>query len=474
MAMLDGTIVNVALPRIGEELHASVSGLQWILDGYLLSLAALILVAGSLGDRYGRRRVFVVGVIWFGIASVLCAAAVSTGMLVATRVLQGIGGALLTPGSLAILQSSFAREDRARAIGAWSGLGGIAAAVGPLLGGLLVQLWSWRLAFLVNLPIAVVCVLLARKYVPESRDDQRSGNPDFGSAAVGALGLAGVTAALVEAPARGITDPVVLGAGLVGIACLATFIRLQHRSTDPLVPPVLFRDRTFTLANALTFAMYAALAGVLLLLVLQLQVSLGYSPTAAGLASLPLTIIMLLLSGRSGALAQRIGPRTQLVIGPMLVGVGMLLLMRVVPGASYLGAVLPGVVVFGLGLATVVAPVTATVLAAAPDRYAGVASGVNNAIARTGGLLAIAVLPAVAGLSGTAYTDPAKLTAGWQKALLVCAGLAFVAGLIALGIHNDVLGSPEPEPDNPQPGECLCCGVDAPPTHVRPTHADTA
>jgi EmrB/QacA subfamily drug resistance transporter len=473
MAMLDGTIVNVALPRIGEELHATVSGLQWILDGYLLSLAALILVAGSLGDRYGRRRMFVLGVIWFGAASALCAAAVSTEMLVAMRVLQGVGGALLTPGSLAILQSSFAREDRARAIGAWSGLGGIAAAVGPLLGGVLVQLWSWRLAFLINLPLAVVCVLMARKYVPESRDELRRGHPDFGAAGLGALGLAGVTAALVEAPVRGIGDPVVLGAGLGGLACLAAFVLLQTRSADPLVPPVLFRDRTFTLANALTFAMYAALGGVLMLMVLQLQVSLGYSPTAAGLASLPITIIMLLLSGRSGALAQRIGPRTQLVVGPMLVGVGMLLLMRVTPGASYVGTVLPGVAVFGLGLATVVAPVTATVLAAAPDRYAGVASGVNNAIARLGGLLAIAVLPAVSGLTGTAYTDPAALTASWQRALLVCSALAVMGGLIALGIHNGVLGSPEAERDHPQPGECLHCGVDAPPTHVHPAHATT-
>jgi EmrB/QacA subfamily drug resistance transporter len=474
MAMLDGTIVNVALPRIGAELHASVSGLQWILDGYLLALAALILVAGSLGDRYGRRRMFVVGVIWFGVASVLCAAAISTEMLVATRVLQGIGGALLTPGSLAILQSAFAREDRARAIGAWSGLGGIAAAVGPLIGGLLVQVWSWRLAFLINLPIAVVCVLIARKYVPESRDEQGTGrHPDFVAAAIGALGLAGVTAALVEVPVRGTGDPIVVVAGLAGLACLAVFVRMQLRSADPLVPPELFRDRTFTLANALTFAMYAALGGVLMLMGMQLQVSLGYSPMAAGLAGLPITLIMLALSGRSGALAQRIGPRTQLVVGPMLVGVGMLLLIRVTPGSSYLGAVLPGVAVFGLGLATVVAPVTATVLAAAPDRYAGVASGVNNAIARAGGLLAIAVLPAVAGLTGESYTDPKALTLGWQTALLVCAGLAFAGGLIALGIHNGVLGSPAAEPEDPQPGECLYCGVEGPPTHIRPTHAAT-
>ncbi|WP_410600121.1 MFS transporter [Amycolatopsis sp. lyj-90] len=472
MAMLDGTIINVALPRIGEELEASVAGLQWILDGYLLALAALILVAGSLGDRYGRRRMFIVGVVWFGIASGLCAAATTTEMLVATRVLQGIGGALLTPGSLAILQASFAHDDRARAIGAWSGLGGIAAAIGPLLGGVLVQVWSWRLAFLINLPLAVVCVLLARRYVPESRDEEATGHPDFTAAAVGAIGLAGLTGALVEAPGRGIGDVVVLVAIVLGVAGLGAFLVIQHRSADPLVPPKLFRDRTFSLANALTFVVYAALGGVMMLMVMQLQVSLGYSPTAAGLAGLPITVIMLLFSGRSGALAQRIGPRAQLVVGPILVGVGMLLLMRVEPGSSYLGSVLPAVVVFGAGLATVVAPVTATVLAAAPDRYAGVASGVNNAIARSGGLLAIAVLPAVAGLSGAAYTDPVALTAGWRTALLVCAALAIGGGLIALGIHNGVLDTPseaaEDTAESPHPGECLHCGVDSPPTHVRP------
>ncbi|QFU85869.1 MFS transporter [Amycolatopsis sp. YIM 10] len=466
MAMLDGTIVNVALPRIGDELDASVSGLQWILDGYMLALASLILIAGSLGDRYGRRRVFVIGVVWFGVASVLCGLAVTTEMLVATRILQGIGGALLTPGSLAILQSAFPRAERARAIGAWSGLGGIAAAIGPLVGGLLVQVWSWRLAFLINLPIAVVCVWLARKYVPESCDQQQhTGKPNVLASVVGAVGLAGVTAALVELPVRGAADVLVLGSGVAGLAGLVVFVVLQRRSADPLVPPQLFASRTFTLANALTLVVYAALGGVMMLMVLQLQVSLGYSPTAAGLAGLPITIVMLVLSGYSGRLAQKIGPRLQLVVGPMLVAAGMLLLLRVEPGASYLGAVLPAVTVFGLGLATVVAPVTATVLAAAPDQYAGVASGVNNAIARTGGLLAIALLPAVAGLTGAAYADPVALTASWRTALLVCAGLAVAGGLVAIGVRNDVLsGEPEPEHEHPEPGECLHCGVDAPPS----------
>ncbi|RSM82249.1 MFS transporter [Kibdelosporangium aridum] len=474
MAMLDGTVVNVALPTIGKELEASVAGLQWILDGYLLSLASLILIAGSLGDRYGRRKVYVLGIVWFGVASLLCGIAPTTELLVVARILQGIGGALLTPGSLAILQSSFDRADRARAIGAWSGLGGIAAAIGPLVGGLLVQAWSWRLAFLINLPIAVVCVWMARKYVPESRDEQMRGHPDIISSVLGAVGLAGLTAALVEAPVRG-PDPIVLIAAVLGVAGLTAFVVLQLKSRDPLVPPDMFRDRTFTLSNALTFVVYTALGGVMMLLVLQLQVSLGYSPTAAGIAGLPITIIMLLTSSLSGRIAQKIGPRLQLVVGPLGIAAGTLLMMRIEPGASYLTEVLPAVVVFGLGLTTVVAPVTATVLAAAEDRHAGVASGVNNAIARTGSLLAVAVLPAVAGLNGEAYADPVALTSAWQTSLMICAVLAAVGGLLALGVRNDVLsGPPEPEHESPAPGECMHCGVEGPPTHIRSSRSPQA
>lgn len=484
MAMLDGTIVNVALPHLGSDLGASVSGLQWILDGYLITLAALILIAGALGDRYGRRRVFLIGVVWFAVASVLCGLAQTTEMLVGARALQGVGGALLTPGSLAILQSAFAPGDRARAIGAWSGLTGLAAAAGPAVGGLLVQAWSWRLAFLINVPVAVLCVWLTRRYVPESCDESRHGRPAVTSSVVGALGLAGVTAALVEAPGRGAGDSLVLAAGVAGLTALGVFIAMQVRGRNPLVPPALFADRSFVLANGLTLVVYAALGGVMMLLVLQLQISLGYAPTAAGLAGLPITVIMLLGSGRSGSLAQRMGPRLQLVVGPLTIAAGMLLLMRVVPGASYLGAVLPAVVVFGLGLVIVVAPVTATVLAAAPDRHVGVASGVNNALARTGTLVAVAVLPAVAGLSGAAYADPTALTSGWRAALWVCAGLAVLGGLLALGVANDVLivpaetvpagGEPRPPDDSPHPGDCLCCGVDGPPTYVHPAHQSRA
>jgi len=507
MAFLDGTVVNIALPRIGEEFGASVSGLQWILDGYLLSLAALILIAGSLGDRYGRRRVYLIGVAWFGVSSVLCGLALSTEMLVAARVLQGIGGALLTPGALAIIQSSFVRADRARAIGAWSGLAGIAGAVGPLVGGLLVQLWSWRLAFLINVPIALVCVWYTRRHVPESCDQQMGGRADVFGSVLGALGLAGVTAALVEGPARGFADPLVFGSVVVGVGCLVAFVLVQRRAHDPLVPPDLFANRTFTVANALTFVVYAALGGVMMLFVLQLQTSLGYSPTAAGLSGLPISVLMLLLSARSGKAAQRFGPKWFLVFGPMVIAGALIWYTQVTPGASYWLVVLPATMLFGLGLVAVVAPVTATVLASAADRHAGVASGVNNAIARTGGLLAVAVLPAAAGLSGSAYADPVALTEGWQMAMWLCAGLCVVGGLVALGVRNDVLGPALPDPraaaqpapvepapagepvpavaearpgepvpvasagepaEAPRPGECLSCGIVGPPTHIIP------
>lgn len=471
MAFLDGTVVNIALPRIGEEFAASVAGLQWILDGYLLSLAALILIAGSLGDRYGRRRVYLIGVTWFGISSVLCGLAQSTELLVASRVLQGIGGALLTPGALAIIQSSFVRNDRARAIGAWSGLGGIAGAVGPLVGGLLVQVWSWRLAFLVNVPIALLCIWFTRRFVPESHDEQMVGHPDVAGSVLGALGLAGVTAALVEGPGRGFADPLILACAIGGVACLAIFVLVQRRAHDPLVPPDLFVNRTFVVSNALTFVVYAALGGVMMLLVLQLQTSLGYSPTAAGLAGLPISVLMLLLSARSGKAAQRFGPRWFLVAGPFVIAAAMLWYTRITPGASYFVTVLPATLLFGLGLVMVVAPVTATVLASAADRHAGVASGVNNAIARTGSLLAVAVLPAAVGLSGAAYADPAALTDGWQTAMWLCAGMCVVGGLVALGVRNDILAAPTEAPapaEAPAPGDCFNCGIVSPPTHVVP------
>ena len=450
MAFLDGTVVNVALPDIGRDLGASTSALQWVLNGYLLTLASLILLGGSLGDRYGRRRVFVLGVMVFTAASLLCAIAPSSGFLVAARLLQGIGGALLTPGSLAMIEASFRPADRARAIGAWSGLGGVATAIGPLLGGYLVQAVSWRAIFLINLPLGLLVAALATRHVPETRDPTASGRLDFRGATLVGLGLAGTTYALIEGPDKGMAGAVAL-AGVGGVLALVAFLLAEHASPNPMMPLGMFSSRQFSAANLVTFVVYAALGGVFFLLVAFLQISLGYSPIAAGAASLPVTLLMLLFSARAGALAQRIGPRIPLTVGPLVIAAGLLLMTRIEPGDSYVSSVLPAVIVFGLGLTLVVAPVTATVLAAADARHSGIASGINNAVSRVGGLLAVAVLPLVAGLTGDAFYNPAAMTDGFHMAMLVCAGLAAAGGVLAWAtISNDVLHA-EPEPQGGTP-----------------------
>lgn len=435
-ALLDSTVVNVALPALGRDLGASFAGLQWTVNGYTLSLAALILLGGSLGDRYGRRRVFVLGTVWFALASLLCALAPSLPVLVAARVLQGIGGALLTPGSLALLQASFVPEDRGRAIGAWSGLGSVAAAIGPVVGGLLVEV-SWRLAFLLNLPLCAAVVVVARRYVPESSDPQAAQHVDVAGAALGALGLAGVTFALIGL-GDGTASALVAVTGLGGGALLVAFAVVERRSRAAMLPVQIFASRQFTATNVVTFAVYAALAGVFFLLVVHLQVVGRYSPAAAGVSLLPVTALMLALSSRSGALAARIGPRLQMSVGPVLCGVATVLLSRIGYRPWYPTAVLPGVLLFGLGLTTTVAPLTVTVLAAAQDRHAGIASGVNNAVARTAGLLAVAVLPVVGGIGGADYRDPTRFAPGFRTAMLVAAGLLVAGGLIAAATISDV------------------------------------
>nr|WP_240896010.1 MFS transporter [Kineococcus siccus] len=429
LAGIDATVVNVALPTIGAEFGASFAALQWVVTAYTLTLAALILLGGALGDRYGRRRVFVVGVTWFAVASLLCGLAPTDEVLVACRAVQGVGAALLTPGSLAMLQASFAPADRARAIGAWSGLGGVATAIGPLLGGYLVDVASWRWVFLVNVPLAAVVVVVTRRHVPETHDPTATGRVDVPGAALGALGLAGITYALIEAPSG--AGPAVLLAGVAGLAALAGFLVAEHRSAAPMLPLAIFSSRTFTAVNAVTFAVYAALGAVFLLLVVALQSVSGFSPLAAGSALLPVTVVMLLLSARAGALAQRTGPRLPLTLGSLVCAAGVLAMLRIGTSASYLRDVLPAVTVFGLGLALLVAPLTSTVLAAADERHAGVASGVNNAVARAAGLLAVAVVPAVAGLTGDVYEDPVAFAAGFRTALLVATGLLVVAAVLA-------------------------------------------
>jgi len=465
LTFLDGTVVNVALPDIGRDLGASTSALQWILNGYLLTLASLILLGGSLGDRYGRRRVFVLGVGLFTAASLLCAVAPTTSLLVGARLIQGVGGALLTPGSLALLEASFRRGDRARAIGAWSGLGGVATAFGPLLGGYLVGAVSWRAIFVINLPIGIFVAWAASRHVPESRDPRSSGRLDLRGAALAALGLAGTTYALIEAPG-GEASPAVLLAGVGGVLALVAFFAGERSSANPMLPLEIFRSRQFSAANGVTFVVYAALGGFFFLLVSFLQISMGYTPVEAGAASLPVTALMLAFSARAGALAERIGPRIPLTVGPLVIALGLLAMLRIEPGDSYLTAVLPAVVVFGLGLTLVVAPVTATVLAAADERHAGIASGVNNAVARVAGLLAVAVLPAVAGLTGESFYDPAKMTAGFHTAMLVCAALAAAGGVLAwLTIDTGVLHTEAgPGSDTPERlAEDFTCGVGAPP-----------
>ena len=440
IAFLEATVVNVALPELGRDLGADVAALQWTLNGYLLTLAALILLGGALGDRYGRRRIFEVGVVWFTGASALCALAPNVETLIAARVFQGVGGALLTPGSLAIIESTFRREDRARAIGAWSALGGIAGAIGPLVGGYLVDAVSWRAIFLINLPLGVFVVWAARRHVPETRDPTISGRLDIPGSVLAALGLAGITFALIEAPEEGIGAPAVVAALAIGAAALVAFLAAERRNPQPMLPLSIFSSRQFTAANLVTFAVYAALGGVFFLLVVFLQIALGYSAIEAGAASLPVTGLMLALSARAGALAQRIGPRLPLTAGPLLIAAGMLLMREIEIGDGYVAAVLPAIVVYGVGLSLVVAPVTATVLAAADPRHAGVASGVNNAVARTAQLAAVAVLPLVAGLSGGDYQDPTAIADGFKTGMLVTAALAVLGGLLALTmIRDDVL-----------------------------------
>lgn len=430
IVFLDGTVVNVALPEIGRDLDASTSSLQWILNGYLLTLASLILLGGSLGDRYGRRLVFVAGTGLFTVASVLCAVAPSVELLIAARLLQGVGGAMLTPGSLAMIEASFREGDRARAIGAWSGLGGVATALGPLLGGYLVDAVSWRAIFLINIPIGIFVMVMATRHVPETKDDRATGSLDVRGATLAALGLAGTTYALIEAPGQA-TSPLVLVAGIGGLLALGAFIVAEKRSADPMMPLWLFASRQFSAANLVTFVVYAAIGGFFFLFVAFVQISMGYSAIAAGAATLPVTALMLVFSARSGALATRIGARIPLTIGPLVVALSLLLMTRIEPGDSYVSSVLPAVLIFGAGLTLVVAPVTATVLAAADPRNAGIASGINNAVSRVAGLLAVAVLPLVGGLTGDAFYDPESMTDGFHSAMFACAALAAAGGVLA-------------------------------------------
>ncbi|MEU6737470.1 MFS transporter [Streptomyces physcomitrii] len=431
MAMLDGTVVNVALPRMGRDLDASLSTLQWVVNAYMLTLSALLLWGGAIGDRIGRRRALLLGAGWFALASALCGLAPDESVLIGARALQGVGGALLTPGSLALVRASFHPDDQARAVGAWSGLTGVAGALGPFLGGWLIDGPGWRWIFLINLPLAAVVLALAVKFVPESRDEGARQRPfDVRGAVLAALFLGGVSYALIGASAHDSALQVGLSA-LLALAAGLAFLSVERRRADPMLPLSLFRSRLFSATNGMTLCLYAAIGGMLFLLPVQLQTTLGYDALQAGIATLPITALMLLLSSRTGALAKRIGPAPPLIAGPLVGAAGALLMLRVGPGASYPTEVLPAVVVLGLGMSLFVAPLTATVLASVDSARAGLASGVNNTAARVAQLLIVAALPLVVGLSGDAYTSAPAVDASFRRAALLTAGLFLAASAAA-------------------------------------------
>ncbi len=395
VVFLDSTVVNVALPAISEGLDANLAGQQWVVEAYMLTLVSLLLVGGSLGDQFGRRRMFVMGLIGFGATSALCALAPTVEFLIAARALQGVTGALLVPGSLAIVAATFEGEARGKAVGTWTAWTGIATVIGPAGGGALIGLTSWRAIFWVNLPLIAATVMLTLHSVEESRDPDAFRGIDWGGIALSAAGLGGPVYALIEQPTRGWSDPMVWIPLLAGIVCFALFILHEARARHPMMDLGLFRIRNFAIANLTTLSAYAGLIGGLFFVGLFLQQVAGYSPLEAGLATTPISVILFVLSPRWGKLASGTGPRLPMTIGPIVGGFGLLLMLRVGSGADYLTDVLPAILVFGLGLSATVAPLTATVLDSVEERHVGIASGINNGVSRVAGLLAIAVLGAV-------------------------------------------------------------------------------
>jgi EmrB/QacA subfamily drug resistance transporter len=416
VVFLDGTVVNVALPAISDGLNVGLSGQQWVVEAYTLALVSLLLVGGSLGDQFGRRRIFVIGLIAFGATSMLCAIAPSSGFLIGARSLQGIAGALLVPGSLAIVASTFSGAARGRAVGTWTAWTGIATVIGPAGGGALVGLISWRAIFWVNIPLIAATVVLTLHSVQESRDEDAFLGIDWPGILLSAIGLGGPTYALIEQPTRGWGDPMVWVPLVVGVACFALFIAREAFARHPMLPLTLFRIRNFTVANLTTLTAYAGLIGGLFFLGLFLQQVAGYSPFEAGMATIPLSILMFILSPRFGRIASGTGPRLPMCLGPIVGGIGLLLLLRVGSDPSYVADVLPALIVFGIGLSATVAPLTATVLDSVDAHHVGIASGVNNGVSRVAGLLAIAILGAVISANFGANLDEELGAAPLSKA----------------------------------------------------------
>ncbi|MDB5160880.1 MAG: transrane efflux protein [Candidatus Saccharibacteria bacterium] len=430
ITLLDGTVVNLALPHIASDFHAGFSSLQWIVDGYALTLAALILIGGSLGDIFGRKKVYLIGLIGFGIVSLACGLSPSKEWLIALRTLQGVFGALLIPGGLAIINTDFPKEERGAAIGLWSAWTASFAAIGPLLGGYLIDVASWRWVFYINVPLIIVCCILTIVDVEEGRDSHKR-TVDLPGAVLTALSLAGITYGLIEGPINhwALTSIVPL---IAGIIFAGLFLWRESTAKDPMVDLSLFRSRNFSGANLMTFAMYGALGGFIFSLVIYLQTKMGYSSIKAGISLLPVTILMLSLSRRMGALSQKIGPRMFMTVGPLLSAAGMLLLVNYRPGDSYLTVLLPRVILFGAGLVMMVAPLTATVMSSVDDTKSGIASGINNAVSRTAGLVVVALL----GLMGKGEV--------FRFSMLLCAALAASAGIISYLIIQNPKRIPEP------------------------------
>jgi EmrB/QacA subfamily drug resistance transporter len=453
MAFLDSTVVNVALPEIGDTFDAGFSSFQWVINSYLLTLSAFLLVGGSLGDHYGRRRVFLVGTAGFGVASLAVGLAPTIEVLIIARFLQGLAAALLVPTSLAMLQAAFVRDDRPTAIGTWSGFSGLTTIVGPLLGGWLIDVGSWRWAFLINPPVAALIAVIALRHVPESRNESTLGRPDLPAAATAVIALGGIVFALIRGPSAGWGDGIVVGAAAVGVLGIVGFVLAERSARHPIVEPELFRSRQFAAANGTTLAVYFVLSGALFLATLQLRENLGYSALEAGLAGIPISFFLFVLSPLAGKATTKIGPRLPMTIGPIIVGVGTALLARVEPGTTYVATVLPAMALFGIGLGITVAPLTSTALGAVDDRFAGIASAINNTVARAAGLIAVPLLPLLSGM-GVVGTDFAGAFAGgYPRAMLIGGAIAVAGGLLSLryitGLDPADLSDAGPAPPAP-------------------------